>query len=77
MYGQQAWAQVARMSNSARRRELFFRGQLKRKQEQKIAACRFYDQAKEHSEDRYQPVVVMRENHGKALAIVDFNIYYT
>lgn len=38
----------------------------------RIAACRFYDQAKEHSEDRYQPVVVMRENHGKALAIVDF-----
>ena len=37
-----------------------------------IAACRFYDQAKEHSEGRYQPVVVMRENCGKALAIVDF-----
>jgi len=38
----------------------------------KINACRFYDQAAEHAEGRYQPVVVMRENHGKSLAIVDF-----
>ena len=50
MYGQQAWAQVARMCNSARRRELSSVGN-EAKAKSKIAACRFYDQAKEHSED--------------------------
>jgi hypothetical protein len=43
----------------------------------KIAACRFYDQAKEHSlkSPGSEPVVVMRENHGKPLVIVDLDFF--
>jgi hypothetical protein len=39
----------------------------------RVAAARFYDQAVEHSEGRYEPVVVFRENHGKPLSIVSWD----
>lgn len=43
----------------------------------KIAACRFYDQAKQHAEERpgTEPVVVMKENGSKPLVIVDLDYF--
>jgi hypothetical protein len=39
----------------------------------RVAAARYYDQAAEHAKGtHYEPIAVFRENHGKALAIVDW-----
>lgn len=43
----------------------------------KIAACRFYDQAVEHAAKKAgcEPIVVMKENRGKPLVIVDMEYF--
>ena len=43
----------------------------------KIAACRYYDQAVEHAKKNQgsEPIVVMKENYGKPLVIVDFEYF--
>lgn len=39
----------------------------------KVAAARFYDQAKAHSKASYEPIAIFKENGNKPLAIVDWD----
>lgn len=41
----------------------------------RIACFSYYQQAEEHAEGKYEPVVVMKQNRHKPLALIDFDFF--
>jgi hypothetical protein len=67
-----AGGEDVQLSTAARK---FLPIQIECKNKGQIAVCAWYEQAKEHGP--YQPVLIIKQDHGEPLAVIDARWFFT